>query len=406
MVAAKAFFRALLVGLSAAMVLAGLPSAAAPRANVTSPAGVLGDDFELISMNSNGAPAPGSSVVAISGDGRFVLFASTADNLPGPDVDYAQLYVRDRQAGTTSLVSRNSAGTALSAGATGAAISADGRYVMFNSAAANLRGPEGEWNIYRRDRSAGTTTLVSQTTGGEPMGGVSGWGSLSADGARAVFSSGDGVQLRDIEKRRSWLLDASDETGLPVGSENSAPGIPHISGSGRFVVYEHAAEEPFGGGGTPCPFCAYVYDHKSRTTRLVDSAIGSGNDWPEDTAISGNGRIVNSHDYSRSYMTDLTTVMTTPFDRPSPTWTVEMGSERLSRTGRFVAFSAFDGSDQAVFVHDRLRTTDHVLVDVDALTPGFCERPEISGNGAWIAMTCSLDDGGTHVYVAHRTANA
>ena len=108
------------------------------------PALAAKDDLDLVTRATGvaGAPAVASSFEAtLSADGRLVAFQSGADNLSTEDDnDFTNVFVRDLQANTTTLVSRASgatgaAGDAVSAGAE---ISADGRFVAFHSAADNL----------------------------------------------------------------------------------------------------------------------------------------------------------------------------------------------------------------------------------------------------------------------------
>ena len=79
------------------------------------------------------------SLKAISANGRFVAFASDASNLVANDTNGAlDVLVRDRWTGTTRRVSVNSAGVQANGGSTSGGISADGRFVVFQSYASNL----------------------------------------------------------------------------------------------------------------------------------------------------------------------------------------------------------------------------------------------------------------------------
>jgi Tol biopolymer transport system component len=118
----------------------------------------------LLSRDSAGGE--GSAEPAISGDGRYVTFNSDATNLVSGDTNGAyDIFVRDRQTGTTTLVSRSSAGVVGDEGSAEPAISGDGRYVAFFSSATNLVSGDtnGVSDIFVRDRQTGTTTLVSKS---------------------------------------------------------------------------------------------------------------------------------------------------------------------------------------------------------------------------------------------------
>jgi Tol biopolymer transport system component len=145
-----------------------------------------------VSVSSDGTQANGGCVEwntvltfgpAISADGRYVAFNSAGD-----------IFVYDRLTGETTRVSISSDGTQANGGSWLSAISADGRYVAFVSDATNLvEGViNGYENIYVHDRVMGKTTLVSVSI--DMMGGYdSVWGSsISADGRYMAFGSSAG----------------------------------------------------------------------------------------------------------------------------------------------------------------------------------------------------------------------
>ena len=99
-----------------------------------------------------------------------MAFDSTAGNLSAEDGDLvADVFVRDVAAGTTTLVSRagGPAGPGGTDASTSPSISADGRHVAFDSRADNLSSEDVDTvgNVFVRDLVAGTTVLVSRTTG-------------------------------------------------------------------------------------------------------------------------------------------------------------------------------------------------------------------------------------------------
>ena len=126
----------------------------------TSQIEVISRDSDTTAVNEgNGV----SSDPAISADGRFVAFVSQSTNLV-TGVSGQQVYLRDRQTGQTTLVSRNTAGLTASAGSnnTAPAISSDGQFIAFVSNAINLvTGISGQ-QIYIRDTVNGTTSLISK----------------------------------------------------------------------------------------------------------------------------------------------------------------------------------------------------------------------------------------------------
>ena len=148
---------------------------------------------ERVSVSSGGAQGNGYSFdPAISADGRFVAFASDATNLvPGDTNSTADVFVRDRQTGTTRRVSVSSGGAQGNDVSSDPAISADGRFVAFKSDATNL--VPGDTNdsddIFVHDRQTGTTRRVSVSSGGAQGNGDSLSPAISADGRFVAFES-------------------------------------------------------------------------------------------------------------------------------------------------------------------------------------------------------------------------
>src|SRR5206468_1956014 len=115
-------------------------------------------------------PFGGSAAEAISAGGRYILFRSDAPNLMSGDTDGVQdIFVRDRAKGTTQRVSVGARARQANRESEQSAISADGRYVAFESGASNL--VPGDTNattdVFVRDRETGRTTRVSVSSRGK-----------------------------------------------------------------------------------------------------------------------------------------------------------------------------------------------------------------------------------------------
>src|SRR4051795_8290641 len=158
-----------------------LTTGATERVSVSS-AGVQGNDISF-------SPA-------VSTAGRFVAFRSFASNLvPGDTNATDDVFVRDRQNGTTERVSVSSTGVQGNgpSGLGGVAISGDGRFVVFDSPATNLvPGDTNRQNdVFVRDRQNGTTARVSlSSTGLQCNRGSGDIGlAISADGQFVAFAS-------------------------------------------------------------------------------------------------------------------------------------------------------------------------------------------------------------------------
>ena len=180
---------------------------------------------------------------SVSADGRWVTFASPADDLVLNDTNkVTDVFVRDLVNGTNLLVSVGSdGGPALGGGSGNSVISANGRYVVFISAATNLiAGPVNtNANVFRRDLQAGTTALVSVGTDGVSPGNNAAFDLVvSPDGRYVVFlslasnlaaglTSGVNTYWRDVN------------LGQTVGLKNGTYSVfaPSLGGSGRYVAY-------------------------------------------------------------------------------------------------------------------------------------------------------------------------
>src|SRR5262249_22216540 len=151
---------------------------------------------ERVSVASDGTQADEESFSpAISADGRFVAFGSIASNLARADTNrFTDVFVHDRQTGLTERVSIASDGSQGNGFSGLPAISADGRYVAFVSDATDLvpGDTNGFADVFVRDRQTGTTERISVASGGTQANNYSGPGdhlAISSDGRFVAFSS-------------------------------------------------------------------------------------------------------------------------------------------------------------------------------------------------------------------------
>jgi Tol biopolymer transport system component len=146
---------------------------------------------ERVNVGSLGEEANGPCYddIAISADGRFVVFKSVATNLvPNDSNDAADIFLRDRAGGITELISVNSAGEQAPNDCSGAAVSADGRFVVFAWAPGVTVEPT-DWNIFVRDRQSKLTLRVSVDPSGEPANRPSSYFAITPDGRYIAFVS-------------------------------------------------------------------------------------------------------------------------------------------------------------------------------------------------------------------------
>jgi Tol biopolymer transport system component len=146
-----------------------------------------------VSVSSTGAQGNNSSDGGpLSADGRFVAFESHASNLaPNDSNGREDVFVRDVVAGITKRISLTSDGHQANSDSGSPDISADGRFVTYTSFASNLVAGDtnGALDIFVRDRSNGATTRVSVATGGAQANGTSLDSAISADGQHVTWTS-------------------------------------------------------------------------------------------------------------------------------------------------------------------------------------------------------------------------
>lgn len=236
-----------------------------------------------INLSQQGAQANGASNnPAISADGRYVAFASEATNLVVGDTNgFSDIYVVDTLTGTISLASVTTAGVQANGSNFKPSISADGRYVVFESSATNLVSPAttfGVTHIYLRDRTSGTTVLVDQSTGGAVANGSSLEAAISADGTAVAFASdatnlagGDGNGVRDIFVRSITAATTIRVSVSTAGTEgNSASHAPSISSTGRFIAFGSTASNLVAGD-TNAVSDIFVYDRDVSASGTFDT---------------------------------------------------------------------------------------------------------------------------------------
>src|SRR4051812_29584091 len=205
----------------------------------------------------SGAAADGwSTEASISADGRKVAFVSSAHNLAGGlPASSENVFVRDLDSGVTELVSRaGGADGAPGEFSTEPSISADGRYVAFSSRSPlgtdDLDEEHFPEDIFVRDRAAGTTTLVSRESGpaGAPGKVESSEPSISADGDHVAFSSDapltgkrsldPNVFVRDVAAGTTQLVSVGEDR-----SEGTFRRHPSVSADGRYVAFQSGGDK-------------------------------------------------------------------------------------------------------------------------------------------------------------------
>lgn len=325
---------------------------------------------ERVSLDSAGLQASaGSGAPSISADGRYVAFQSYAvDLVIGDTNSVADIFVRDRVTGLTTRISLDSSGAQANDDSLNPFITPDGRYVAFESLASNL--VPGDTNdvqdVFVHDRQSGQTSRASISSGGVEGNGLSAKPSLSADGHLVVFSS------------------AADNL------------VPHDTNRGTD---------------------AFLHDLLTGQTRRVSvSSSGmQGYYYSENPVISSDGRFVAFTSYSSNlvngdnnnsndvFLHDLLTGQTSRVSVSSTGAEAQLWSANpvITPDGRYIAFESeannlVAGDLNAVtdcFVHDHMTgTTIRVSVDSNgAEGNGKSLRPSLSMDGVLVAFHSLAD---------------
>ena len=239
-----------------------------------------------VSLASDGSEGNrvSASVPAISDDGRYVLFQSLATNLvPGDTNGASDVFLRDTLTNTTTRIPVASDGTQGNADAiTAPDMSADGRYVVFSSLASNLvpGDTNGRNDVFLRDTHTHTTTRISIASDGTQGNRASGNSPvISADGRYVAFDSfasnlvpGDTNGTIDTFIRDTWSGTTSRISVASAGTQaNGLSNNPNISPDGRFVVFESAASNLVAGD-TNGATDVFQHDVQTNSTVLVSIA--------------------------------------------------------------------------------------------------------------------------------------
>jgi Tol biopolymer transport system component len=247
---------------------------------------------------------------SISGDGRFVAFDTAARLDPQDFNGNSDVYVRDAEGTQISRVSLPASGTGDPNGASiRPSLSSDGRLIAYESIAGNIvtNDSNGVSDIFVYDMQSNTTTRISISTNGTQANGMSLNATISADGRYVAFESaatnlisGDTNGVNDIFVR-DMLLSTTirvsvDSSGI---QGNFASHRPRLSGTGQFVVFSSDA--------TNLVFLdsngwedVFVHDQVSGNTARasVDSSDFDGNGPSIDGSISDDGRFVAFTSYA------------------------------------------------------------------------------------------------------------
>lgn len=369
---------------------------------------------------------------SLTHDGRFAVFASRATNLAGTDGNSKMdVFVRDRLLGTTERVSFNTMGLPPNGDSGTARVSGDGRFVVYASTATDIAAPgSGGLNqVYLHDRQTGMTRVVSghpgaggavvyaATTSGNTIRPV-----ISADGSTVAWQSAannlipndsvpdtnqqDDIFVMDVGTgaiERASVTSAGAQASAPNGQGHAY--FPRLSSNGALVVFSSSANNLVSGD-TNAREDIFLRNRVTReTTRLNVKPGGTqANGAGAYPVISGNGNVVVFVSYASNLVPDDTDTVgdlllldvATGGLRKLP---VRVGVEGfdgemdLSDDGRFLTFVRDDGntfSGRRLFVHDTVTSmTARVNVGPGGVLPNaqdYLDYCKISGDGRYMVF--------------------
>jgi Tol biopolymer transport system component len=304
----------------------------------------------------------GPADLSISADGRYVAFDSIDRLLPDQTKAQSNVYVWDRTTGKFARISNTPEGQLPKRGSAAPEISADGRYIAYSSLSPDL--VPGDFNqqqdVFVYDQHTKTTERVSVDPKGKSADGASGGPTLSADGRYVTFQSratdlvpGDtngalDVFLYDRTTKRTTLISA-----LADGTQgNGWSYTPRINATGRYIAYRTDATNLVPGD-TNGVADVVLYDRKTKQTTRVSVAAGGGqlDKAAYNPVLTANGRLI-------AYMSEATNVV-----------------------------SGDTNGVTDVFVHDvKTGRTERVSVAADgAQGNGASQLPWISANGKFVS---------------------
>jgi len=275
---------------------------------------------------------------SISPDGRFVAFQSEASNLVDGDTDIAEdVFVRDGDTGVITRISVGPAGIEGNDGSSRPAITPDGRFVAFESAASNLvlADLNEVADVFVHDRDSGTTEMASVPSDGtereeyshHPAGPFSMDATISADGRFVAFDSqstrlvpGDANGSFDVFVRDRQARITERVSVASGGAEGDGAGYePFISADGRYVAFTSTAENQTLENAGPD---IMVHDRLTGATeKVVVAGNGAwGNGLAQGAALSADGRLVAFESHSSNLVPGDTNTVQDIFvhDRGAP----------------------------------------------------------------------------------------
>lgn len=398
---------------------------------------LTGARIQRVSTSATGSQANGGSLdAAVSSDSRYIAFSSEATNLVSGDTNaLLEVFLKDQTTGQIERVGIATDGSQANGQSFAPSVSADGRFVAFYSLASNLVSGDtnGVGDVFVRDRQVGTTERVSITFGGVQPNAACANPSISGDGRYVAFSCSANNLVPNDSNGRSDIFLKDRQTGelrlisaTPAGaSGNEGSYEPAVSGDGRFVVFRSYASDLLAGTTNVNRADVFVRDLTTGTLERANTAANGAEANDGDNAadytpgISQDGRYVAFISYASNLTPGDVSGTLDVFVKDRQTGAIErvsstnLANQRpqpsISADGRYVAFN----SSQGVLVKDR-QTGATQQVDMPSTggqptAPGT--SPQLSSDGRYVAFLSAATNlvpndtnGLTDVFVADRLA--
>jgi Tol biopolymer transport system component len=325
-----------------------------------------------VSISSNGIEADGVSYVpSVSADGRYIAFQSDATNLVTGDTnDVADIFVRDCQTNLTTRVSVASSGEESNGDSYRPSISGDGRYVTFESNASNLVAGDynGKTDIFLHDRNTEITTMIS----------------VSSDEILADDNSGNS----DISSDGNFVVFDSEATNLVPGDTNNAQDVfirDLVNGTAERISVSSSGGEGYGSS--------------------VNGSVSADGTFVVFSSNASNLIAGDTNDRQDVFVRDLaagttTRVSISSFGEEGNSDSENKCGSSISNDGRYVTFTssasdlAYDDTNgiiEDVFIHDLLTsTTTLVSVSSSGMNGDNNSRlSSISSDGRYVVFESS-----------------
>lgn len=353
---------------------------------------------------------------AVSGSGRFVVFESQAELVPGDANSGYDVYLHDRRLSTISLVAANETGAPPSNGSLDGLVSDNGRFVTFATLDAMLPGDRNEEaDVFVRDRRTGRVTLVSRPSKARQSNGPSFTTGLSPSGRYVTFEGwGTNMVPGDTNRRfdafvRDRVAGATELVSVSTterqGNGDSAPTT--VSADGRYVLFTSAASNLVRRDTNRAPD-VFIRDRSKGTTRRVNVAANGSqaNATSRDTDMDLDARLV-------VFTSDATNLVPNDTNEQPDIFVKNLRTGQLHRVnvssdgaqavggswggvvsgnGRWVAFTSEapnlvpgdENTGPDIFLHDLKRRC--TMLVTDPVTDGFYAWPAIDNSGSTITF--------------------